>query len=245
MSPTGAFTPPLISGEGAGGEVNEASMEGKYRNEIVVGVLFLIAMTILGYYTIIMSRKFLEPAAAYRMTVLFPNIEGLEKENKVKINGVDAGSVEEITLKGYQVLVSLKMFTEFTMYQNYSIKIKSDSLLGKKFIGISPGSPYDKKGVMQAVVTDRENLPGKYEDMFGSLTELIDENRDNIYASIKNLRDITEKINAGKGTFGKLINDDKLGHQTVELVKELRETIEDAREQAPITSFLRAALTAF
>ena len=230
---------------GPGGEVNEAAMEGKYRNEIVVGILFLIAMIILGYYTIIMSKKFLEPAAAYRITVLFPNIEGLEKENKVKINGVDAGSVEDIKLKGYQVLVVIKMFTEFTLYQNYTIKIKSDSLLGKKFIGISPGSPYDKKGVAQTVVTDRENLPGKYEDVLGSLTELIDENRDNINVSIRNLRDITDKINAGKGTFGKLINEDKLARESVDLVKELRETIEDAREQAPITSFLRAALTAF
>jgi phospholipid/cholesterol/gamma-HCH transport system substrate-binding protein len=220
-------------------------MEGKFRNEIVVGILFLVAMIILGYYTIIMSRKFLEPAAVYRITVIFPNVEGLEDANKVRINGVEAGSVEEIKLKGHQVLVKLKMFTEFTLYQNFSIKIKSDSLLGKKFIGISPGSPYDKKGVAQVVVTDRENLPGKYEDVLGSLTELIDENRDNIYASIRNLRDITDKINAGKGTIGKLINEDKLAQQTVDLVKELRETIEDAREQAPITSFLRAALTAF
>ena len=212
---------------------------------MVVGILFLIAMIILGYYTIIMSWKFFEPAAVYRITVLFPNIEGLEDANKVKINGVEAGRVEEIKLKGHQVLVKLKMFIEFTLYRNFSIKIKSDSLLGKKFIGIFPGSPYDKKGVAQVVVTDHENLPGQYEDIVGSLTELIDENRDNIYASIRNLRDITEKINAGRGTFGKLINEDKLGHQTIELVKELRETIEDAREQAPITSFIRAALTAF
>ncbi|OHD67002.1 MAG: hypothetical protein A2176_16140 [Spirochaetes bacterium RBG_13_51_14] len=220
-------------------------MESKFKNEIIVGILFIIAIVILGYYTIIMSRKFLEPSTAYRMTVIFPNIEGLELANKVKINGVEAGKVEEISLRGYQVLVRLKMFTAFTLYENFSIKIKSDSLLGKKFIGIFPGSPYDRNGIEQKIVTERENLPGKYEDVLGAISELIDENRENIYASIRNIREITAKLNTGQGTFGKLINDDKIHAQTGELVKELRETIEDAREQAPITSFIRAALTAF
>lgn len=220
-------------------------MEGKYKNEIVVGIIFLVAMILLGYYTIIMSRKFLEPPAAYHMTVVFPNIEGLEVANKVKINGVAAGKVEEVGLKGHQVLVKLKMFTRFTLYGNNAIKIKSDSLLGKKFVGIYPGSPFDRAGNAQAVITERENLPGKYEDVLGAVSEIIDDNRDNIYASIRNMRDITEKLNTGKGTFGKLINEDKIHTQTESLVKELRETIEDAREQAPITSFIRAALTAF
>ncbi len=220
-------------------------MEGKYRNEIVVGVIFLVAMMILGYYTIIMSRKFLEPAAAYRMTVIFPNIEGLEVENKVKINGVEAGRVEAVGLKGHQVLVKLKMYTRFILYDNYAIKIKSDSLLGKKFVGISPGAPYDRNGIAQGVITERENLPGRYEDVLGAMSEIIDDNRENLYASIRNMREITDKLNKGQGTFGKLINEDKVHGQTESLVKELRETIEDAREQAPITSFIRAALTAF
>lgn len=208
-------------------------------------MLFLAAMGILGYYTIIMSRKFFEPRAAYRMTVIFPTIEGLDAGSKVKINGVDAGSVEELSLYGYQVRVKLKMFIPFTMHRNFSIKIKSDSLLGKKFIGIFPGSPYGRDGAEQAVVTERNDLPGKYEDVMGSLSEVLDENRENIYASINNIKMITDKINHGTGTVARLINEDKIYGQADELVKELRETIEDAREQAPITSFIRAALTAF
>ncbi|MBN2077965.1 MAG: MCE family protein [Spirochaetes bacterium] len=220
-------------------------MEGKLKSEIVVGALFLVAMAILGYYTIIMSREFFEPAAAARMTAIFPNVEGLDVSNKVKINGVEAGKVENIRLKGHLVVVRMKMFTTFTLYENFSIKIKSDSLLGKKFVGIYPGSPYDGNGVAQAVVDAREGLPGKYEDAMGALTDLIEENRENIHASIRNIRDITAKINSGQGTVARLINEDRVYSQTDELVKELRETIEDAREQAPITSFIRAALTAF
>lgn len=220
-------------------------MESKWKQQIIVGVIFLAAMIILGYYTIIMSRKFLEPPSAYRMTVVFPTVEGLESGNKVKINGVEAGRVEDIRLSGHRVMVTLRMFVDFTLYENFSIKIKSDSLLGKKFVSITPGTPFDSSGVAHAVVKEREGLPGKYEDVMGALSEILDENRENLYASVRNLRQITDKINAGQGTIGKLINEDRIHGQTEELVKELRETIEDAREQAPITSFLRAALTAF
>ena len=81
---------------------------------------------------------------------------------------------------------------------------------------------------------------------------MISENRRNVRETIENIRSITGKINNGNGTLGLLVNDDELhanantlvtDAQTV--VNELRESLEDTREQAPVTSFVRAALTAF
>lgn len=213
--------------------------------EIAVGVIFLAAMALLGYYTIIMTSRFIEPEGTYYMTVIFPTTEGLEISSKVKVNGVDAGAVKEMRLVGYQVEVKLRLNYPFTLYQNYSIKIKNETLLGKKAVSIFTGTPRDRDGRPNRVVTARQNLPGSYEDVIATVSEIVEENRPNIFASIRNLRDITDKINAGQGTLGKLINQDNIHTQSEELVKELRETIEDAREQAPITSFIRAALTAF
>jgi len=71
------------------------------------------------------------------------------------------------------------------------------------------------------------------------------ENRENIYYLIKNIRGITEKLNSGEGTIGKLLADEEMHTKTDELIKDVKETLEDAREQAPITSFIRAALTIF
>jgi phospholipid/cholesterol/gamma-HCH transport system substrate-binding protein len=66
-----------------------------------------------------------------------------------------------------------------------------------------------------------------------------------VYQTISNIKSITQKIDEGKGTLGKLINDNRVHENTDGLIKELRDAIEDTREQAPITSFIRAALTAF
>lgn len=106
----------------------------------------------------------------------------------------------------------------------------------------------------------RGRSPGGYHDLQGQVTgdplaalsEMIAENRDDVRRTINNIAGITEKINNGKGTLGQLINNDELHKNANTLVtdaqvvvKEVRETLEDTREQAPVTSMIRAALTAF
>ncbi|HON77852.1 MAG TPA: MlaD family protein [Spirochaetota bacterium] len=216
------------------------------KKEISVGIFFLIAMTILGYYTIIMTGEFLKSDQSYTVTVLFTNVEGLSEKDRVKINGVTAGKVTDIDLMDdSRVLVSLSMNRKFRLYKGYTIKIRSESTLGGRYVGINPG-----KSVVDDVANEeihsREYLNGTaLPDPLSMLSEFISENRENVYATIQNIRDITHKINSGQGTLGKLINDDRIHDNADGLVKELRDAIEDTREQAPITSFLRAALTAF
>ncbi len=89
-------------------------------------------------------------------------------------------------------------------------------------------------------------------DPIAGLSELISENRQNVRETLQNVRDITDKISKGKGTLGLLVNDDELHRNASTLlsdaqivVRELREGLEDQREQAPVNSFFRAALTAF
>ncbi|MBX7056462.1 MAG: MlaD family protein [Leptospirales bacterium] len=89
-------------------------------------------------------------------------------------------------------------------------------------------------------------------DPVAGIAELISENRQNVRETIENIRDITQKINTGQGTLGLLVNDDELHRNANTLVtdaqtvvKDLRESLEDTREQAPVTSFVRAALTAW
>ncbi len=89
-------------------------------------------------------------------------------------------------------------------------------------------------------------------DPLAGLSRLIDENREDVRKTINNLAMITGKINRGSGTLGQLVNDSELHDNAGSLVddaqvvvKDLRETLEDTREQAPVNSFIRAALTAW
>jgi len=216
------------------------------KKEISVGILFLVAMSILGYYTIIMTGEFLRNNQSYPITVLFNNVEGLSEKDRVKINGVVAGKVTNIELlDDSKVLVALSMNRKFRLYKGYTIKISSESTLGGRYVGINPGKPF-VDNIQNEEILSREYLNGtSLPDPLSMLSEFIAENRENVYETIQNVRSITHKINSGQGTLGKLINEDRIHDNADSLVKELRDAIEDTREQAPITSFLRAALTAF
>ena len=89
-------------------------------------------------------------------------------------------------------------------------------------------------------------------DPIASVAQLIEDNRENVRKTIGNLAGIAEKINNGHGSLGRLLNDTRLHRNTNTMfkdgevvVKELRESLEDTREQAPVTSFIQALLTAF
>ncbi len=216
------------------------------KNELIVGIFFFLALGILGYFTIIMSADMFQTHKYYKVTVIFPSIEGLEKNSKVKVNGVLSGLVEDVKLMAdNNVFVILKMYNKFILYENYNIKIRSETALGGKFVGIDPGRDFIN-GRHYAVIQTRNNLRGESTaDIFSEISDLIAENRVNIYKTVKNIKEITAKINAGQGTLGKLVNENKVYNNADDLIRELRDTMEDSREQAPITSFIRAALMAF
>ena len=59
------------------------------------------------------------------------------------------------------------------------------------------------------------------------------------------MADTLRRINQGKGTVAALLNDPAIYLETKSLIKELRESVEDLREQAPINSFLGVVFSAF
>jgi phospholipid/cholesterol/gamma-HCH transport system substrate-binding protein len=215
------------------------------KNELAVGILFTVALLVLGYFTIMVRHEIFQPRDYYLINVKFDNVEGLEVGDDVKVNGVKAGVVDRIILEAESIDVQLKMFNVFRIFENYRVKIASQSALGGKFISIYPGTRV-LHGKTYAEITDKSGLKGiAGDDPFAQIADLVSENRENIYQTIKNIELISGKLNSGNGTLGKLLNDSKVHDNATDLVKELRDTVEDAREQAPITSFIRAALAVF
>ena len=56
---------------------------------------------------------------------------------------------------------------------------------------------------------------------------------------------ITDKINSGKGTLGRLISDEDMGRRLDSMVRQITRAIEDAREAAPIGTFFQVFSGAF
>jgi len=214
-------------------------------NELVVGIVFFAAMIVLGYFTII-KGDFFDTREYYPVSIIFDDVEGLESGDRVLVNGVSAGVVLNMKLlDDNRVKVFANFHRRFNLYRNYRILLKNQTALGGRMIVVYPGKSQINEEYFD-IVDNYENLKGTtVGDPLTMVAELIDENKENISVAIRNIRDFTDKINRGKGTLGKLINDDTIHTDTSKMISELRDTIEDSREQAPITSFIRAALTAF
>jgi len=214
-------------------------------NEFIVGLVFISAMAVLGYFTILRG-ELLERRVYFTSSIIFNDVEGLKTGDKVLVNGVNMGTVEMIDLmEDSRVLVSVSLRRELKLYENYVITLKNQSALGGKVIAINPGTA-EVEGEYFSRVTNTNNLKGNtIGDPLAKISELIDENRENIAVTLQNVREFTDKINRGKGTLGRLVNEDTIHADTGKLINELRDAVEDSREQAPVTSFIRAALTAF
>ncbi len=247
---------------------------------ILVGILFFGALVTVGFFTIITEggpfKKELNSVKIY-----FPSAEGLKIGSKVTVQGVPFGYVSKVALVdvdlegnvvderevwkavGTRVEVTIVTPKPLRLYENYDIKIRNESLLSGRVIAINPGSeeledPKSKQKKKNLILDFskpdlKQKLNGKTgDDPLVLFSELIAENRADVKKIFSNIADVTEKINSGKGTLGKLINNDDI-HSNVNttltdaqiVLRELREGLEDTREQAPVTSFIRAALTAF
>ena len=68
---------------------------------------------------------------------------------------------------------------------------------------------------------------------------------DNVTESVESFNEIVQKANSGHGTLGQIINNPKAWDELVQILVQARETIEDLREQAPISTFVNAVFAVF
>lgn len=245
---------------------------------ILVGILFLSAILLVGYFTILTQGGPFQKEG-FTLLVTFPDAEGIKVGNKVTVQGVPFGYVSKVRLVqvdefgeilptgalgiGTRVELTLLLNGPIQLYDNYTINIKNESLLSGRVVALDPGSRFDKDPKTKEPLMDgashypvplkETRIRGQVtQDPLVSLSELIAENRSDIRKTVSNISEITSKINKGKGTLGKLINESEV-HKSVNttlgdaqvVLKEIREGLEDTREQAPVTSFIRSALSAF
>jgi len=94
---------------------------------------------------------------------------------------------------------------------------------------------------------DLAELGRKLNSSEGTLGRLVNDPAlyDDIKKTTASLAVVMQKIEKGEGTIGKLVNDEGLYVEARRFLKEAREAVEDAREQAPITAFSSVIFAAF
>jgi ABC-type transport system involved in resistance to organic solvents, periplasmic component len=183
----------------------------------------------------------------------FANVQELKPGDRVKMAGVDVGSVSEIGLTNNRVLVRLKVRAAAPVKTDSVATVKFTGLMGQNYISIDFGSPsapmaenntllasveQTDLGAMMAkldnVATGVENLTKsftgeKIDNLLGPFTDFLKANQVPLTATIANIRSISDQISQGKGTVGKLIFEDSLYNSALASVTNIQEVSSDAK----------------
>ncbi|MBP1745797.1 MAG: hypothetical protein H6Q54_412 [Deltaproteobacteria bacterium] len=107
--------------------------------EIKVGILVLIGVLILFYMSFKVEKFGFFREDGYELSVILDNASGLDMRTPVFVAGVQVGNIKKISLSGYKAKVRMLLSKNVKVPVDSTIAIKSQSLLGDKYIEIIPG----------------------------------------------------------------------------------------------------------
>jgi phospholipid/cholesterol/gamma-HCH transport system substrate-binding protein len=212
--------------------------------ETIVG-LFVVASlaALLAMVAIVAQQEGLfQEYVTYR--TIFKNVSGLKGGSEVHLAGVTVGNVLTTAINPDGNIV-----VTFHVLKKHSERIREDSrstigfmgLLGDKSLDLTSGSqskaaippdgivvavePLDITQLLARAAPSLEDLQKVITNLV-SLTDDLAEPGSDSKKILSEVRDIASKINAGKGTMGKLVNDPALYRDTADAVAQMRKFVD-------------------
>ena len=174
-----------------------------------LGVFVFAALLIVtaAVFSISSSNSLLRPT--YSLKAEFPNVVGLNTGADVRVGGIRQGSVRRLVLPSspggkVTVVVGLDSNTKKIIKTDSVAAIKSEGLLGDKYVEISFGS--NEASTPQDGATISSEPPRDIADLVKAAGEVLDSTN----STMHNIDAISAKVNQGQGTMGALINDKHL-----------------------------------
>ena len=224
-----------------------------------VGLFFLlgIALTWVTFETLSGGKVFQDKG--YQLVAGFESLKELKEGDEVRMAGVKIGEVAKTRLAGRRAEAVLRIDSTIGIKSDATASIVMAGLIGTNYIGIDLGSANapdlppgaeiktkttpDLNSVMSQIGEMGKKLEGALGNLGGALSgdgkggpgiiqkvdQLVTENRENIQKTTANLQSITDKVNKGEGTLGKLINDPKLHDELVTTLDEIKKGAADAK----------------
>jgi len=207
--------------------------------KIKIGLFTFTGIVVLALIVFFIGNKRNLFSSTFNLYGTFKNVNGLNIGNNVRFAGINEGVVQAITiLNDTTVRVDLTMNDNVQKFikTDSKIAIGSDGLVGDKLIIITPGgitsTQVVKNGSQLQTVA-----PFDADKLIAKLTGIAD-NAGNL---IQNLSEITGKVNNGKGSLGRLLNNDKMANDLDATVKQAKTTMANVHKT---TSTLNEDLTA-
>lgn len=183
-------------------------------------------------------------SSTFRVYGTFKNVSGLMVGNNVRFAGINVGVVEGINIvtdSTVRVDLTLNNSVKKFIKTDSKISIGSDGLMGDKLIVIAPGGVTSTKEIEANGQLQSVN-PVDVDKIITKLTKVAD----NAETLTTGLSEIVTKINSGKGSIGRLLNNDKIARDLEGTVKQAQTTMKGVHAtSATLNEDLKAAQSNF
>ncbi len=198
--------------------------------------LFVLAIFIIGK-----QKNLFNPV--FKLTATFYNVSGLQVGNNIRFSGINVGTVDNITIindSTVRVDMLVKKDVKQFIKSDSEVAIGSEGLIGDRLLIITQGStdsPLAKEG---------QELPSTEPVETDAIMASLEVTAVNAEIISQQLAEIMSKINSGKGTIGRLIQDSTIAEnlsQTMVNIKQSSKGLEENMEAAKHNFLLRGYFT--
>jgi len=232
--------------------MNNAQMSAR------VGLFFLLGVALVVVTLESLSDGKISRRQGYTLIAQFQSLKELKNGDEVRQAGVKVGSVVETRLHGRRAEAVLLVDSRIKIAQDASATIGMAGLLGSNYVSFDLGSenaaaysPGDTVRTIESpdlntIVTELGDVGKKVDQalsqfsgamggqdgngLIGKLDKLVDTNSTRIGEITTNLKNVTDKIDRGEGTLGKLINDSKLHDELMVSVGDIKSAAAQAKD---------------
>jgi len=214
-----------------------------FSTELKVGVLVIVGILMLFYMSFRIGRYGIFQEQGYELSVTFANASGLDVKTPVQIAGVAVGKIKEIALEGYKAKAILTIKKSVQIPVDSKAAVKSQGVLGDKFIEIipGPGKTFLAQGgkiedVIQApnfdeIFANVSTAAKNFGDTMSEFKGLVGENeRANIKKSIENIQVVSgefkDLVKGNKENIGRIVNN---ADETLTGLKTIVKNVEDGK----------------
>jgi phospholipid/cholesterol/gamma-HCH transport system substrate-binding protein len=212
---------------------------------IRLGAFILVTLGILGFFVFLVGSMESRFESHYQLRAQFQNVKGLNEGADVRVGGIRKGTVRRIELPSQPngkvtVVMDLAKATQSIVKQDSVAVIKTEGLLGDKYVEVSFGSA--EAGRVKGGETIASEPPLDISDLYGKADQILDTTQaalQNVQAASGDLSGITSKINQGRGTIGALVNDKSVYQQAAASVTALNEDAQALKHNFLLRGFFR------
>jgi phospholipid/cholesterol/gamma-HCH transport system substrate-binding protein len=113
----------------------------KYAVETTVGIFLVFGLLCLGYMTVKLGHVTLLGDDTYPLFARFTSVTGLRSGSPVYMLGIEIGRTDGLTMdqKEQRAVVELRIKRGITIYDDAIASIKSEGLIGDRYLSIDPG----------------------------------------------------------------------------------------------------------